>query len=52
MFVTCKVRSVVNGALRVSVGCTNPAFSLMVYIVGLKLRETARTSKNFNDIIM
>ena len=52
MFVTCKVRSVVDGALRMSVGCTNPAFSLMAYTVGLKLRETARTRKNFYEIIM
>ena len=46
MFITCKVKSVNNGALRISIGCRIPLFSLMVYIVGLNLRVTAKMRKN------
>ena len=41
LFVTCKVKSVDNGALRISIGRTIPIFSLMLYIVGLNLTVAA-----------
>ena len=46
IFITCKVKSIDNGAPRVSIGCTIPVFSLMLYIVVLNLKITAKMRKS------
>ena len=43
--ITCKVRAVVNGLLRMSMGCTRPSLSLMLYILWLNFKVM---SKMFN----
>ena len=45
LVITCRVISVATELLRTSTGCTNPSFSLMIYVDWLKLTDTA-TVKN------
>ena len=41
LVITCRVISVATELLRTSTGCTNPSFSLMIYVDWLKLTDTA-----------
>ena len=42
LVITCRVISVATELLRTSTGCTNPSFSLIIYIDWLKLTDTAK----------
>ena len=49
--ITCKVRSVVNGSLRMTMGCTNPSLSLMLYILWLNFKVIPKMfNKQFSMI--
>ena len=41
LVITCRVISVATELLRTSTGCTNPSFSLIIYVDWLKLTDTA-----------
>ena len=46
--ITCKERLVVNGSLRISMGCTKPSLSLMLYILWLNFKVM---SKMFDTLL-
>ena len=47
LVITCRVISVATELLRTSTGCTNPSFSLMIYVDWLKLTDTAIMYKKY-----
>ena len=50
LVITCRVISVATELLRTSTGCTNPSFSLIIYVDWLKLTDTATVHKGVNTI--